>query len=876
MSAIDDDHDLLFGLTAVELRFLTHEQLVNVPMAGSEGRAAGRSLRERLCHLKLLTFAEADAVEAVVAQRVVRHGGDVHRTVTALAPRSDTAGEGGTPTHSDRFVTQAPRAVAYSSQGQRFTVLRMHQQGGLGRLMVARDGELNREIALKEILPAFADDAENRRRFVREAEITGALEHPGIVPVYSLGEFPDGRPYYAMRLIRGVDLRMALDDFHNKPAPRGERELAFRQLLTRFVAVCMAIDYAHSRGVIHRDIKPGNIMLGDFGETLVVDWGVAKPLDEPVAPPTLDAAPIRPSSRASSTRTQAGRVVGTLVYMSPEQAAGRLDLVSQASDVYGLGATLYHLLTGTPPFTGHDEDLAHFVQQGRFQRPRAAARGVPKALEAICLKAMARKPESRYPSARALAADIERYLADEPVTAYPDPLLARAWRWAKRHRTPVMSGMAAAAVAIVGLTVGLGMIRAERDRAEANFALARQAVRDYYIQVSEETLLNQLGMQPLRDALLRQALVYYEQFVAARSDDSQLQREVAQAEFFVARITETVDSPAKALPYYERAAQRESALLTAAPRDEALMSEQASTLNGWGRALQKLGKLTEARAKFAAAADLRHRLADAEPKDAERARLLASSLMNMGMVDLALGKPAEALPLVERAQSLRLAHAEGEADVSVELERDLGMGYYNGALVELALGDGDAAKARLLEAIDAFERVALRAPPDFDNRRRLALSRRMVGDVATQSGDVEAAIPFYEQARDALSELVDRNPDVAEYRADLAGVQMNLGAQLQTLGNDELALAEMDAAATELSALADAESATPRYHRDLAVALRAAGELLAALERRDEARTRLMRSEELLEALLQEHPADGTYAEDLKLTREALAELNSL
>jgi serine/threonine protein kinase len=189
----------------------------------------------------------------------------------------------------DRFATEGPRAWSVSPSG-RFTILRMHQQGGLGRLLIAKDEELNREIALKEILPAFADSEENRKRFIREAEITGALEHPGVVPVYSLGEYHDGRPYYAMRLIRGVDLRTAIEDHYAKPAGRSEKQLEFRQLLARFVAVCQAIDYAHHRGVIHRDIKPGNIMLGDYGETLVVDWGLAKTVDERPATPDFRSA----------------------------------------------------------------------------------------------------------------------------------------------------------------------------------------------------------------------------------------------------------------------------------------------------------------------------------------------------------------------------------------------------------------------------------------------------------------------------------------------------------------------------------------------------------------------------------------------------------
>ena len=163
----------------------------------------------------------------------------------------------------------------------RYRILRPHAEGGLGAVFVANDEELHREVALKEILERHAHNTENRLRFLLEAEVTGGLEHPGIVPVYGLGQYEDGRPYYAMRFIRGESLKSAITQFHladNPDRDPGERALSLRRLLTHFVDVCEAIAYAHSRGVLHRDLKPANVMLGKYGETLVVDWGLAKPL----------------------------------------------------------------------------------------------------------------------------------------------------------------------------------------------------------------------------------------------------------------------------------------------------------------------------------------------------------------------------------------------------------------------------------------------------------------------------------------------------------------------------------------------------------------------------------------------------------------------
>src|SRR5262249_46500227 len=204
------------------------------------------------------------------------------------------------PRPEDSFGTRGPDSVGQaSSSGLRFRVLRPHARGGLGEVLVARDEELQREVALKQIQDNYADDQESRTRFLMEAEITGGLEHPGIVPVYGLGQYADGRPFYAMRFIRGDSLKDAVERFHAADKPGrdpGERALALRGLLRRFVDVCQAMAYAHSRGVLHRDLKPGNIMIGKYGETLVVDWGLAKPLDQPEKAVSSPEGTLKPRS----------------------------------------------------------------------------------------------------------------------------------------------------------------------------------------------------------------------------------------------------------------------------------------------------------------------------------------------------------------------------------------------------------------------------------------------------------------------------------------------------------------------------------------------------------------------------------------------------
>ena len=528
--------------------------------------------------------------------------------------------------------TAAPgRAVgASTSSGLRFRVIRKHARGGLGEVFVAEDQELHREVALKQIQSQYADDVDSRSRFVLEAEVTGALEHPGIVPVYGLGTYPDGRPYYAMRFIRGDSLKDAIDAYHDidmGPRDPGERELELRKLLGRFVDVCDAIEYAHSRGIVHRDLKPGNIMLGNFGETLVVDWGLAKQINladaETLPAEAKQAEPqARPMLLSGTAATRMGSAVGTPQYMSPEQAAGRLDLIGPHSDVYSLGSTLYCLLTGKAPLSDRALDLTEIlrrVKEGEIPPARSVHAGVPKGLDAICRKAMALRPSDRYFSARRLADDIEHWLADEPISAQPDTRAQHVARWIRRHRSLALAiGIALVLISLVSIAAMLlvnhqrqiadrlaiekGELaekeKVARSLAEQGFQEAREAVDDLFTKVSEDTLLNQPGMQELRKSLLQKALTYYERFLKERAEDPTVQDELGVSFFRVGRIVEELDSPDKVLAYYQQAQRLQERLVAKSPDDLTRLSALGDTYNAVGGALKKGQRHADALAAF--------------------------------------------------------------------------------------------------------------------------------------------------------------------------------------------------------------------------------------------------------------------------------------
>lgn len=382
----------------------------------------------------------------------------------AYTPSSPPAAEG--------LETLEPASTDESPM-ERFRVIRPHAKGGLGEVSVAQDNELHRQVALKRIQPEFADDQHSRQRFLLEAEVTGGLEHPGVVPVYGLGVNADGRPYYAMRLIRGESFKEACKRIHRDSSSTSERyhSIEFRKLLSRFKDVCQTMEYAHSRGVLHRDLKPENIMLGPYGETIVVDWGLAKAENEEVDSALAKEPSLRPSSGSGTSPTRMGSVIGTPAFMSPEQATGNIDKICPQSDVYSLGATLYFLLVGKSPFASRenesasDRDVGKILQRvmaGDFPKPNSVVSSLPASLEAICRKSMALHADARYQSPQALADDVERFLADEPVDAYPDPFSTKVRRWVTRHQTATTTLAAMVIFSTVGLIGFSSILNAKR------------------------------------------------------------------------------------------------------------------------------------------------------------------------------------------------------------------------------------------------------------------------------------------------------------------------------------------------------------------------------------------------------------------------------
>lgn len=357
----------------------------------------------------------------------------------------------------------------------RYESLREYARGGMGVVYQARDSQIGRDVAIKHLQSRYSTDSSAFTRFINEAKLAGRLEHPGVVPVYDMGESESGTPYYSMKLVEGKTYESLIAEVHQGSVPA-----KLRELLSVLISVSRTIAYAHDRQVIHRDLKPANIIVGNYGDNIVLDWGLAKELDAPEdAKESLCAEP-------ALELTQVGTVMGTPAYMAPEQAKGDLASINQLTDIYALGAILFHAITGQPPITSREEFQQ--LSQGRLRvNARNVKSNVPEPLSAICQKAMALTPARRYESANQFADELESYLADEPISAYRDPLSTKVWRWARKHSRFVTSAIFVVLLATIA-SVAVGFVK------QAQVAQRRQQISNIeaVVETNRETALEEI------------------------------------------------------------------------------------------------------------------------------------------------------------------------------------------------------------------------------------------------------------------------------------------------------------------------------------------------------------------------------------------------
>lgn len=758
------DRNLLFGILALQMDFITRDQLVAAMNAWVLDKI--KPLGVILVQQGAMQTDDVNLLEPLVARHIQQHGNDPQKSLAAASSLSNIEEQLKAVPDADvqasleffgagydKTRTHAPSPGDHRDE-VRYRILRPHARGGLGEVFVAKDTELNREVALKEIQPG-KDRRDSRSRFVFEAEVTGGLEHPGIVPVYGLGHYADGRPYYAMRFIKGDNLSEAIKRFHglvsvDASARHGVEtqssdhvgltarrspdfdSLDFRRLLQRFIDVCNAIGYAHSRGVLHRDLKPGNIMLGKYGETLVVDWGLAKTQKSPELERSAHVGEVTliPSSGSDIVPTQHGSTIGTPAYMSPEQAEGKLDELGPASDVYSLGATLYHLLVGKP--ANADRDIVEILiccKKGDIPPPRAINPAIPQALSAICLKAMAHNPTDRYSSAQVLAAEIENWLADEPVGAFPEPISIRTRRWMRKHPGPVAGVAATLLVGIAGSLIGLAAVERQRQRTVAQEKQTALALEQ--VSVAKKLADNRFD---LALNAFNEMVFDLQSFLQKRSGTVEVRRELL----------------AKARPGLEK-------LLAEAEAAHGADRTLVWSYFQFGDVALDLGDTSVAQTEYQKGHDIALKLAAADPKNAQAQRDLAVSLGLLGMVTKRSGNVPRALDYYRKSLEIseRLVAADPK---NAEAQHDLAVAFEKLGEATQELGNTTDALDYFRKGLDVRERRAAADPEYPLAQRDLAHSFDNLGDVTQQLGNAKEALDYYLESLKIRERLAAADP----------------------------------------------------------------------------------------------------------------------
>jgi tetratricopeptide (TPR) repeat protein len=722
---------------------------------------------------------------------------DLHRAMEAhneLAPSQ----AGGARTLFDPRALESALGPDGLPEVPGFEVLEVLGRGGMGVVYRAWQKELKRPVALKMVQAGAQASRAMRARFRVEAEAVARLQHPNIVQIHGA----DQHKGVLILVLELVDGRNLAQQIAGTPQP-----VQWAAELVETLA--QAIHAAHQQGVVHRDLTPANILLTAADTPKITDFGLAKLV-----------------IGGGDLRSQTGELLGTPSYMAPEQAASRHEAIGAATDVYALGAILYELLSGRPPFKA--ESPLETLRQVLSDEPVPPSRLRPRLerdLETICLKCLRKEPSQRYSSALALAEDLRRFADGRPIEARRSSVGERAWRFCRRNRAVVLLlalVLALSGALAIGSTVAaFWLMRSrdeallERNRAQANFLQARQAVDDSFTKVSDSALLYAPGLQPLRRQLLHDALRYYHGFAQRLGDQPAVQADLASVLVRMAKITADIGSKEEALGYARQARGIYEALAAARPGDSRLRSELARTVAAVALLRNETGRRDDAASEYRKALAIQRKLVAAEPASVQAQNDLATSESGLGQVLEALARPDEALGSYERALAIReqLATAfPNDADFCNDLARD-----------HARLGGLHRAAGRRDEAIRSFHRaIAIQEALIATHaevahyRSSLAASYRLLGICERESNRLDLALESYQKARGSQEALVAANPSVTDYRSNLSDTFNSIANIQRARGDRDEALRTHRHALEIREALVAANPRVVRYQNAMA------------------------------------------------------------
>ncbi len=766
-----------------------------------------------------------------------------------------------------------------------FQLLREIARGGMGVVYEAEQISLGRRVALKVLPFAAALDNRQLQRFKTEAQAAAQLHHSNIVPVFAVG-CEQGTHYYAMQYIEGQTLAALIrelrqvagledrglriedqgsrEDRGSRIEDRGsqekelllnpqrtgrvveqedsretskERESKGTEAETTRVSVgsetvpvtprssildspsslfravaklgeqaAEALEYAHQFGVVHRDIRPANLLVDVRGNLWITDFGLA-----------------RYNTDAGLTGT--GDLLGTLRYMSPEQATGKRGTVDHRADIYALGVTLYELLTLQPAFDGQSrEEVLTQVAIDDPLPPRRINRAIPVELETIILKSLTKRPEERYASAQELADDLRRYLEDKPIKAKRPTLVEKGKKWVRRHKTLTRAATMMVILAILGLVAHTVLLTRQRNETEARRRQARRAVDEMYAEFAEKWLSRQPHMEPIQQHFLLKALRFYEEFAQENAPDPELRLETGKALRRVGDIQSKLGRHIQALEAYERAIRVLEELAAEFPAGVEYRDELAVARNNRGNLLRDTGRLSGAEAAYRQAQTLFDGLLEDNPEAPEYRDHQAGSSVNLGFVLSALNRPAEA----ERSYR---------------------------------------------QALELLENLAADFPNEAIYRHDLAGCLNNLGNLLTATCRLKEAETVYNRALPLWEKLVTEYPSFPAFRRSAALTDANRGVLMALRSRYPEAEKEYRKALNLQDKLATDFPGTPAYRQEWAASISSFGDLLAATGRTSEADEAYRQALSVREVLAADFPVIPFYRQELAAGNHHLGHL---
>lgn len=647
-------------------------------------------------------------------------------------------------------------------------------RGGMGVVYRAKQKGLNRIVALKMILHADHAGSEDRERFQREAEAIARLDHPNIVRIFEISEH-EGKPFFSLEYLEGGSL---LDKLDGTPMKANRAALLVEKL-------ARAMHVAHQAGVVHRDLKPANVLLTVDGEPRVTDFGLAKNLEE-------------------DGKTQSGAILGTPSYMAPEQAEGKTKEMGPAVDVYALGAILYECLHGRPPFKA--ATAMDTVWQVISQPPislRQLNPEVSKDLDTICMKCLRKEAKKRYASSLELAEDLRRNLNHEPIHARPQGRIEKTIKWIKR-RPALAAFWLVLFLAVVGFLTGGVLftmklnrerLRAEegernaniekanaiqkeaeaqkaRKEADMNFAHARRAVDRFFTEVSENTLLLEPGMKPLRRKLLAESRKFYSDFVQQHSDDPDLWLELGKTEARLGDILAEIDTYEKGIEHYRRSIEILNKLPANRRSQNEVIAELAHDHYHLGRLLRRLQQPDSAKQELEKSIVYWKQLRKAQPENHRYYAELARTQMGLGNVYNLTRRPKKALEFYLESLKAREELTKLESE-NPEHQRDLATNLDNIAMIHASQKQLPAAIKSNQRAVQILRELTTKYPRRDRYWNDLGRNRYNRGNYLARSSQYADAERAYHEAAGIWMSLIQKHPKVYEYQSTLSSAFRN-------------------------------------------------------------------------------------------------------